>query len=64
MFGLENDFSTFTDDNKIDSFSKHFDNLVSKYFGDEKNRYLELNFPIINDLNCSKSAANEKRASE
>lgn len=33
VIGLENDFSTFSSDNKIDAFKKHYDNIISNALG-------------------------------
>lgn len=47
VLGLDNDFSTFKKPDKIDEFLKHFDNLISKSFGDRFHHHLKVTFPTV-----------------
>jgi transcriptional regulator with XRE-family HTH domain len=48
ILGLENtDFITFKEDDKKDAFLKHFDNLISKYFGNDLSLNLVVNFEKV-----------------
>jgi transcriptional regulator with XRE-family HTH domain len=48
IIGLDNtDFLTFKEQNKVDAFLKHFDNLISKYFGNDYNSYIEVEIKKI-----------------
>lgn len=48
ILGLENtDFRTFNESDKKDAFLKHFDNLISKYFGNDLSLNLGVEFEQI-----------------
>nr|WP_321411254.1 RNA-binding domain-containing protein [uncultured Carboxylicivirga sp.] len=50
ILGLETtDFKTIKENDKRDAFLKHFDNLISKYFGNNLNLNLIPSFEIINE---------------
>src|SRR6185295_3620598 len=47
ILGLELDFNSFSKDDKLDEFQKHFDNLIAKSLGNRFQRYLTVAFPEI-----------------
>jgi len=48
VLGLENtDFPTFSDTNKKDGFSKHFDNLIQNYFGNNMAHKFDIEYAVI-----------------
>lgn len=47
ILGLELDFNSFSKEDKLDEFQKHFDNLISKTLGNRFQRYLKVEFPEI-----------------
>ena len=48
ILGLENtDFITFKEENKVDAFLKHFDNLIAKYFGNDYSINSDIEFKNI-----------------
>ena len=48
ILGLENtDFITFKEENKVDAFLKHFDNLIAKYFGNDNSINSDIEFKNI-----------------
>jgi hypothetical protein len=49
ILGLDNDFSTFKDSDKLDAFQKHFDNIIGSTFGNGIMRLLNVRFPMIED---------------
>lgn len=50
ILGLEEtDFFTFKENNKVDAFLKHLDNLIAKYFGNEYSRNFNVNFKRIDN---------------
>lgn|GEM_PF-251048 len=60
ILGLENDFNTFSSSDKIDSFLKHFDNLVSNYFGNKAQHNLNVEFPVIDGNQIAVISIREK----
>ncbi|MBE0570950.1 MAG: ATP-binding protein [Ignavibacteriaceae bacterium] len=49
IIGLKKDFATFSAENKIDEFRKHFDNLIERFLGNQFSNYIELDFIEIDD---------------
>ncbi len=48
VLGLEEtDFVTFKENNKMDAFLKHFDNLIAKYFGNDYSLNSDIEFKSI-----------------
>ncbi|MFC0513507.1 helix-turn-helix domain-containing protein [Mucilaginibacter angelicae] len=48
IIGLEKDFNSFSKNDKLDEFQKHFDNLISKTLGNRFHHYLKIDFPMMN----------------
>lgn len=63
VLGLEHDFSTFEEENKIDAFLKYFDKLFAGNIGDRFQRHLDVSFPVLNGITICAVVVKE-RASE
>ncbi len=64
ILGLEDDFSTFEKDNKIDAFRKHFDNLIANNFGDRFQRNLDVSFPVVEGKTICAIVVKEKTSED
>jgi hypothetical protein len=60
ILGLDIDFNSFSKDDKLDEFQKHFDNLISKTLGNRFHHYLKIEFPEIQDKTVCVITINQK----
>lgn len=47
--GLDLDFTSFTNPDKVDEFQKHLDNIISRSFGSRFHRYIKIDFIEVDE---------------
>jgi hypothetical protein len=47
VLGLDDDFSTFKGNDKIDKFRTHFDTIFETAFGNQYQRFINMQFPVV-----------------
>ena len=49
ILGLDLDFNSFTNPDKLDEFQKHLDNIISRSFGSRFHRYIKIDFEEVDE---------------